>query len=75
MARKRNNNLIMIKHENGDKMYYTSTTQVGYKLGIANASVLWALEHNNTLTDNCGNKLSISLVDGSEVKWKEINNT
>lgn len=73
MKKKKNNNLIAIKYNNGDILYFTSTNRVAMKLAIAPASVKWAIEHNNVLTDVEGKSFTIGIVDGSNILWKDIN--
>lgn len=74
MRKKTNNNLIAIKYNGGDMLYFTSINRVAMKLGIAPASVKWAIEHNNVLTDVEGKVFTIVVIDGSEVPYKYINN-
>lgn len=74
MKRKQNNNLITIKYNSGDMLYFTSFNRVAMKLGIAPASVKWAIEHNNVLTDVEGKVFTIVVIDGSEIPYKYINN-
>lgn len=74
MRKKRNNNLVAINYANGEKLYYTSYTRAGYRVGLAAASVQWACEHGNTLYDLNDKELTISLIDGSNVQYKYINN-
>lgn len=74
MARKINNNLILVSYINGDKQYYTSMSKAGLKLALAVPSVKWAIDHGNVLTDVEGKKFTIGIVDGSEVPYKLINN-
>ena len=74
MKRKQNNNLVMIDYGKGNRIYYTSMNRAACKLGIASASVKWAVEHNNVLADYEGRSFSIGIVDGSEVPYKLINN-
>lgn len=74
MAKKLNNNLILLNYKDGEKKYYTSRSKAGLKLGIAPASVNWAIDHNNVLVDGNDRELTIEIVDGSEVHYKYINN-
>lgn len=74
MRRKNNNNLISINYSDGNVLYYTSMTRAAVKLGIAAASVKWAIEHGNVLTDYEDRELTISVVDGSKVPYELINN-
>lgn len=74
MKRKQNNNLITIRYNSGDMLYFTSLNRVAMKLGIAPASVKWAIEHNNVLTDFEGKVFTIVVIDGSEIPYKYINN-
>ena len=74
MRKKQNNNLVAINYNDGNMLYFTSTNRVAMKLGIAPASVKWAIEHNNVLTDVEGKVFTIGIVDGSEIPYKYINN-
>lgn len=74
MGRKKNNNLVSINYSDGNVIYYTSMSHAACKLGIAAASVKWAIEHGNVLTDYEDRELTISIVDGGEVPYKLINN-
>lgn len=74
MRRKQNNNLVSINYSTGNVFYYTSMNRAALKLGIATASVKWAVEHGNALTDYEGKVFTIGIVDGSEVPYKYINN-
>lgn len=74
MRKKQNNNLIAVRYDNGRTDYYTSLNRIAIKLALAPASVKWAIEHNNVLTDVEGKVLTIGIVDGSEVPYKLINN-
>lgn len=74
MRKKQNNNLVAINYNDGNILYFTSINRVAMKIGIAPASVKWAIEHNNVLTDVEGKVFTIVIVDGSEVPYKYINN-
>ena len=74
MRKKQNNNLIAVSYNNGRTDYYTSLNRIAIKLALAPASVKWAIDHNNILTDVEGKALTIGIVDGSEVPYKLINN-
>ena len=74
MRKKENNNLLSINYSNGDVFYYTSMNRVAVKLGIATASVKWAVEHSNVLTDCEGKVFTIGIVDGTDIPYKYINN-
>lgn len=74
MAKKVNNNLVLVSYSNGDKQYYTSTSKAGLKLALAAPSVKWAIDHNKVLTDVEGKIFTVHIVDGSEVPYKLINN-
>ncbi len=74
MRRKENNNLVAIRYNDGNMLYFTSTNRAAMKLGIAAASVKWAIDHNNVLTDYEGKVFTIGIVDGSEIPYKLINN-
>lgn len=74
MRRKKNNNLITINYADGEKKYYTSLTRAGLSVGLAQASVKWAIEHKNVLIDLNDRELTIDITDGSEIAYKYINN-
>lgn len=74
MKRKKNNNLVVLKYEDGEKKYFTSMTRAGFVIGLANNSVKWAIDHENTIVDMNDRKLRIVLEDGSEIPYKYINN-
>lgn len=74
MRKKENNNLIAVRYNNGRTDYYTSLNRIAIKLALAPASVKWAINHGNVLTDVEGKVLTIGIVDGSEVPYKLINN-
>lgn len=74
MRKKRDNNLVVLNYDDGEKKYYTSLTRAGLVVGLSSASVIWALNHNNTIEDLSGRKLTFSIVDGSEIQYKYINN-
>ena len=74
MKRKRNNDLVVLKYENGMKKYYTSLTRAGLSVGLASCSTKWAIDHQNIVEDLQGRKLTIVIEDGSEVPYKLINN-
>ena len=73
MAKKINNNLVVIDF-NGEKKYYTSMTKAGLKVGLAPASVRWAIGHGNVLTTCDNRNFTMYIVDGSEIPYKLINN-
>lgn len=72
--KKINNNLIAIKYDNGDILYYTSYCRAGSKVGIQASSAKWACEHGNKLVDYNDRELIFELVDGSNIPYKYINN-
>lgn len=73
MKNKKDNNLILVNV--GDKKYYfTSSNRAGKMLGMQNNSINWAIIHKNVLTNNAGEKVTIELVDGSDIPYKYINN-
>lgn len=74
MRKKENNNLIMVDYGKGKREYYTSYTRIGMKLGLAAQSVKWASLHNNVITTCNNENITISIVDGSEIPYKYINN-
>ena len=74
MAKKRNNNLVEIRFEDGEKRYFTSYGKAGLNVGLVPASVKWAVDHGNILSANDDRKFTMHLVDGSEIPYKYINN-
>ena len=73
MSKKKDNNLILVNVGN-KKYYFTSAGKAGNFLGMQGPSVSWAIAHRNELTNNAGEKVTITLVDGSEIPYKLINN-
>lgn len=74
MKRKKNNNLILVNVGTDEKHYFTSANRAGQFLGIQPNSVNWAIVHGNTLINNNDKKVTIELIDGSEIPYKYINN-
>lgn len=66
--------MVAIDYGKGNVMYYTSMNHAASKLAIAPASVRWAIDHGNVLTDVEGKVFTIGVIDGSEVPYKYINN-
>ena len=73
MAKKRDNNLILVNVGN-KKHYFTSACKAGALLGLQGSSISWAILHRNELTNNAGETVTIEIVDGSEIPYKLINN-
>lgn len=73
MSKKKDNNLILVNVGN-KKYYFTSAGKAGNFLGMQGPSVSWAISHRNELTNNAGEKVTITLVDGSDIQYKYINN-
>lgn len=57
-----------------EKQYFTSINRAGLYLGLAPASIKWAIEHENVLRNYNDEDVTIKLVDGSEIPYKLINN-
>jgi hypothetical protein len=74
MAKKKDNNLVEIRFEDGESRYFTSCSKAGLNVGLVVASVQWAVNHGNVLTTVNDRKFTIHLVDGSEIPYKYINN-
>lgn len=74
MAKKRDNNLIEIRFEDGESRYFTSCSKAGLNVGLVVASVQWAINHGNILINNDDRKFTIHLIDGSDIPYKYINN-
>ena len=72
--RKKNNNNLICVNSGNEKHYFTSTSKTGEFLGIAPGSVQWAIDHHNVLINNKDEEVTIEIVDGSEIKFKYINN-
>lgn len=73
MKMKKNNNLVLI-NEGEKKLYFTSFNRAGMHLGLQANSIKWAVNHNNVLYNNRDEKITIELVDGSDIPYKYINN-
>jgi hypothetical protein len=73
MKTKKDNNLVLVNVGN-KKYYFTSLTRAGRFLGLQSSSISWAIAHRNELTNNAGEKVTITLVDGSDIQYKYINN-
>lgn len=74
MKKKNNNNLIMLDYGKGKTEYYTSYNRVAMKLGLAPASIKWAIEHKNIIPTCNNENIFINIVDGSDIPYKYINN-
>lgn len=72
--RKENNNNLICVTAGTEKHYFTSTTRAGQFLGLAAGSVQWAIDHHNVLVNNKDEDVTITIVDGSEIQYKYINN-
>lgn len=74
MKEKKNNNLIKVEIDN-QTFYYTSLNRAAYKLGIQSNSINWAIVRgiNPKLPDGTY-RAKVSIVDGSEISYKYINN-
>lgn len=74
MRKKENNNLICVE-VNNEKFYYTSMNRAAKKLSIQEASVRWAVMTNkNPLLPDGTRIAKVTLIDGSEIPYKYINN-
>lgn len=70
---KKDNNLVLVNV--GDKKhYFTSMNKAGLFLGLATASVKWAVDHKNEIINNNDEIVTIDVIDGSEIPYKYINN-
>jgi len=67
------NNLIMVKSEKSSK-YFTNLNRAAKFVGIQPNSVSWAILNGNVIKDKEGNDITLSMVDGSEIPYKYINN-
>lgn len=70
---KKNNNLVLV-NVGEKKHYFTSINKAGLFLGLAPASINWAINRKNELKNNNDEIVTIEIVDGSEVPYKYINN-
>lgn len=73
MKRKKDNNLVCVSLD-GAPHYFTSVTRAGKFVGLAGCSVNWALTHKNELYTEDGKSIEFSIIDGSEIPYKYINN-
>lgn len=71
--KKKDNNLVCVLIGNTPH-YFTSATRAGKYVGLASCSVVWAMTHNNDLTTEKGESIKFSIVDGSDIPYKYINN-
>lgn len=74
MRRKKNNNLILVNIGKDKKLYFTSKNRASMKLGLAIASIDWAIKHKNITRSNNDEDVTIEIIDGSEIPYKYINN-
>ena len=74
MKRKKNNNLVLVTVNDNELHYFTSSNRAGDFLGLQSNSINWAIIHSNELINNDGKKVTIKLIDGSEIPYKLINN-
>ena len=58
----------------GEKHYFTSATKAGMYLGVQYNSIIWAIEHKNKVITKDDRVCTITIVDGSEIPYKYINN-
>lgn len=75
MKHTKDNKLVLVNIKNDDvirKEYFTSYSAAGLYLGIASQSVKWAINHHNELINNRDEKITIELIDGSEIPYKYI---
>lgn len=72
--RKKNDNNLICVNAGNEKHYFTSTSRAGTFLGLAAGSIQWAINHKNVLINNKDEEVTIEIVDGSEIKYKYINN-
>ena len=70
---KKSNDLVLI-HIGDKDIYFTTCTFAGNYLGIQANSVAYAITHKKVLMTTDDEKVTIELVDGSEVPYKLINN-
>jgi len=72
MKRRKDNNLVLLKI--GEKKYYfTSMSKAGLFIGIAAASVKWAINYNTLMKSYDDEDITFSIVDGSDIPYKYIN--
>ena len=70
---KKDNNLVCVSID-GTHNYFTSITKAGKFIGLAACSVTWAITHDSSLKTVDGRDVKIFIIDGSEIKYKLINN-
>lgn len=71
--RKKNDNNLICVNAGNEKHYFTSTSRAGTFLGLAAGSIQWAIDHKNVLINNKDEEVTIELIDGSNILWKDIN--
>ena len=74
MKKKKTNNLVVLKYEDGERKYFTTKQRAGLSIGLAANSVQWAIDHENVVEDLNDRRLTITIEDGSEIPYKLINN-
>ena len=74
MKKKENNNLILLSFSDGRKIYFTSMNRAGKHIGLTQASIRWSIDHNTSMKTNGDAEVYATIVDGSEIPYKLINN-
>ena len=70
---KKNNDLILVT-VGDDKKYFTSYCAAGKYTKLNGSSVLYAIKTNATLYTNDNELVTIQIVDGTNIKYNDINN-
>lgn len=72
MQKKKDNNLVKIKmKETGKVFYYTSIGRAMIEVGYGNTTINYHLNRNNKFETE---EFVLTIEEGSEVKYKDINN-
>jgi hypothetical protein len=70
---KKNNNLVLVTIDE-DKKYFTSYCAAAKYTNLNGASILYAIKTNAVLYTNDDKLATIQIVDGTDVKYDDINN-
>lgn len=74
MTQKKDNNLVCVEYPDTTKKYFTSVNRAARHIGANPAAVEYALKNSKMATDIAGGRWCVYITDGSEVKYKDINN-
>lgn len=73
MQDKKNNNLVCVEHPDSTKHYFTSSNRAAKHINAHPVCVEYALKTGRMARDVNGGQWVVYFVDGSEIKYKDIN--